>query len=176
MINPKFDKLKYLLEKKKFADSEWEKRGLNPSSSELCEQMENKLNQCLNSLINLIEHNSSQNDLKKSLRQSLKTFDKSNFDTEEKEFICDYFNEISKSIEIDFKNDLNKVTSANISVRVTDDFMMAVEQDKDFILKYPVDKTYKNIDLSNINYNELINVEMTDGSKGYIKKVKAKSV
>jgi len=108
MTNPKFNKLKYLLEKRKFADSEWEKRGLNPSSSELCEQMENKLNQCLNSLINLLEHNSSQNDLKKSLRQSLKTFDKSNFDTEEKEFICDYFNEISKFIEIDFKNDLNK--------------------------------------------------------------------
>jgi len=108
MTNPKFSKLKYLLEKKKFADSEWEKRGLNPSSSELCEKMENKLNQCLNSLINLIEHNSSQNDLKKSLRQSLKTFDKSDFDTEEKEFICDYFYEISKSIEIDFKNDLNK--------------------------------------------------------------------
>jgi len=77
---------------------------------------------------------------------------------------------------INIKNDLNKVTAANISVRVTDDFMMAVEQDKDFILKYPVDKTYKNIDLSNINYNELINVEMTDGSKGYIKKVKAKEV
>ncbi len=108
MTNPKFDKLKYLLEKRKFADLEWEKRGLNPSSSELCEQMENKLNQCLKSLINLLEHNSSQNDLKKSLRQSLKSFDKSNFDTEEKEFICDNFNEISKSIEIDFKNDLNK--------------------------------------------------------------------
>lgn len=77
---------------------------------------------------------------------------------------------------INIKNDLNKVTSANISVRVTDDFMMAVEQDKDFILKYPVDKTYKNIDLSNINYNELINAEMTDGSKGYIKRVKAKEV
>ncbi|MCG2612585.1 DUF4844 domain-containing protein [Flavobacterium sp. SM15] len=108
MTNTKFDKLKYLLEKKKFADSEWEKRGLNPSSSELCEQMENKLDLCLSSLINLVEHNSSQSDLKKALRQSLKTFDKSNFDTEEKDFICDYFYQISKSIDIDFKNELNK--------------------------------------------------------------------
>lgn len=70
--------------------------------------MENKLNLCLSSLINLIEHNSSQKDLKNALQQSLKSFDKSNFDTEEKEFICDYFYEISKSIEIHFKNDLNK--------------------------------------------------------------------
>ena len=107
MTNQKLDRLKYLLDKKKFADSEWEKRGLNPSSSELCEQMENKLNLCLSTLIELVGRNTSQNELKKVLRQSLKTFGKSKFDTEEKEFIGDYFYEISKSIEIDFKNELN---------------------------------------------------------------------
>jgi hypothetical protein len=107
MSNLKFEKLKYLLEKKKFADVEWEKRGLNPSSSELCELMEEKLNLCLNSLINLVENNSSENNLKKTLRQSLRSFNKSNFDTEEREFICDYFYEISKAADIDFKNDLN---------------------------------------------------------------------
>jgi hypothetical protein len=108
MTNPKFDKLKYLLDKKKFADSEWEKRGLNPSSSELCEHMENNFDLCLNSLINLIGNNSSENELKKDLRKGLRSFDKANFDTEEKEFICDYFYRISKAIEVDFKNDLNK--------------------------------------------------------------------
>jgi len=108
MTNSKLDKLKYLLEKKKFSDVEWGKRGLNPSSPELCEQMENKLNVCLSSLINLIENHTPRNDLKKVLSQGLKTFDKTNFDTEEKEFICDYFYEISKCIEVDFKNNLNK--------------------------------------------------------------------
>ena len=35
MSNLKIDKLNYLLNKKKFSDSEWEKRGLNISNSEL---------------------------------------------------------------------------------------------------------------------------------------------
>jgi len=106
MINLK--RLNYLLHKKKFASSEWESRGLNSSSDELCELMESKFNDCLRSLILLIENNSSENKLKLDLKRSLKTFDKSNFDTEEKEFICDYFHEISTALEIDFKNELNK--------------------------------------------------------------------
>ncbi|MBZ4036427.1 DUF4844 domain-containing protein [Flavobacterium sp. 17A] len=106
MINK--ERLNYLLEKKKFADSEWEKRGLNPSDNELCELMESKFNECLHSLILLIENNAFQSKLKLELKRSLKSFDKSIFDTEEREFICDYFDEIAKIIETDFKNELNK--------------------------------------------------------------------
>nr|WP_294788335.1 DUF4844 domain-containing protein [uncultured Flavobacterium sp.] len=102
------ERLNYLVDKNKFADSEWIKRGLNPSKSELCDLMESKFNDCLNSLILLVENNASQNKLKLDLKTSLKSFDKSNFDAEEREFICDYFYEIAKIIEIDFKNDLNK--------------------------------------------------------------------
>ena len=40
---------------------------------------------------------------------------------------------------ITIKQDLKKVTGANISVRLTDEFMLAVQEDKDFILKFPVD-------------------------------------
>lgn len=40
---------------------------------------------------------------------------------------------------ITIKEDLKKVTGANISIRLTDEFMLAVEDDKDFILKFPVD-------------------------------------
>ncbi|MDR7208321.1 DUF4844 domain-containing protein [Flavobacterium piscis] len=102
-----FDKLKYLLEKNKFSDSEWEKRGLNPSASELCEYLENNLNSCLSSLIDKVENNASQKELKKTLSLNLRSLNKSNLDTEEKEFVCDYYNDISKIIEVDFKNELN---------------------------------------------------------------------
>ena len=37
---------------------------------------------------------------------------------------------------IEIKNDLNKVTKANISIKVTDDFMKAVKDGKDYTLKY----------------------------------------
>lgn len=37
------------------------------------------------------------------------------------------------------KQDLKKVTGANVSIRITDEFMKAVEGDEDFTLRYPVD-------------------------------------
>jgi hypothetical protein len=60
MSNSKLDRLQSLLDKKKFADSEWENRGLNPSDSDLCEFMEVKFNACLNSLITLLSANYSE--------------------------------------------------------------------------------------------------------------------
>lgn len=46
---------------------------------------------------------------------------------------------------IDIKKDLNKVTKANISVRITDDFMTAVIQDDDFELSFKRDATGEGI-------------------------------
>lgn len=40
---------------------------------------------------------------------------------------------------ITMKHDLTKVTGANVSVRISDEFMNAVKDDKDFTLKFPVD-------------------------------------
>lgn len=107
MNDSKIYKLNYLLEKIKFSDSEWEKRGLNPSSPEICEYLEKNLNVCLLNLLEEIKEKDSKNQLKKILKSELQKIDKKFLDTEEKEFVCDYFNEISKILEIDFKNDLN---------------------------------------------------------------------
>mgnify|MGYP003292331991 CR=1 FL=1 len=76
------------------------------------------------------------------------------------------------------KQDLTKVTGANISVKVTDEFMQAVENDTDYLLRYPID-----IDLSkfskdylDVEYDTLTYLE--DHTKNnevfYIKKVKAR--
>lgn len=42
---------------------------------------------------------------------------------------------------ITIKEDLKKVTGANISVMFRDDFMQAVENDEEYILRWPVDKS-----------------------------------
>ena len=79
---------------------------------------------------------------------------------------------------IDIKTDLEKVTSANISIRVADSFMKAVKEDKDYILRYPCDsfeegQLEKSIDYSYFEYNKLYPIN--DGQV-YIKKVKAKEL
>ena len=57
---------------------------------------------------------------------------------------------------ISIKEDLKKVTGANISIRLSDEFMKAVKENTNFILKYPIDsdnpkftKEVKAIDLWN---------------------------
>lgn len=40
---------------------------------------------------------------------------------------------------IDIKRDLTKVTGANISIKITDDFMNAVRNNEDYTLKFPID-------------------------------------
>ncbi|MEI9946453.1 MAG: hypothetical protein WDN26_19810 [Chitinophagaceae bacterium] len=42
------------------------------------------------------------------MKQDLSKFNKLDYDTEEKEFICDLFHELSTIADIDFKDDLNK--------------------------------------------------------------------
>lgn len=79
------------------------------------------------------------------------------------------------------KQDLTKVTGANISVKVTDEFMRAVENDEDYILRYPVDSTlYSDLQKEEpckAPYNKL---EETSNYKGeiigYYKRVRAREL
>jgi ribonucleoside-diphosphate reductase alpha chain len=55
---------------------------------------------------------------------------------------------------IDIKNDLNKVTKANISVNITDDFMNAVKNNEEYELYFKVDATGEEI-RKKVNAREL---------------------
>ena len=79
------------------------------------------------------------------------------------------------------KQDLTKVTGANISVQVTDEFMKAVEKEEDFILRYPVSsKLTSNLNKEEVckaPYNELcVTLDSFGNEVGYYKKVKAKEL
>ncbi len=91
----------------KFTDKDWDKRGLIPSEKSLSDKMDRLLNDCLGELISTQNKNLTQKDYKKILNRGLKRFHKLDFDTEEREFIADKFDEIAKIIRIDFSEDLN---------------------------------------------------------------------
>lgn len=82
---------------------------------------------------------------------------------------------------IESKQDLSKITGANISVKVTDKFMKAVIQDDDYILRWPVND--KNVDYlqdecpCKAPYGKLCSTINSEGKIiGYYKRVKAKDL
>ena len=51
---------------------------------------------------------------------------------------------------IDIKRDLTKVTGANISIRFTDEFMKAVETDRTFTLRWPVENSPEEAEITKV--------------------------
>jgi ribonucleoside-diphosphate reductase alpha chain len=72
---------------------------------------------------------------------------------------------------VNVKKDRTKVTGANISVNLRDDFMEAVKNDEDYILRFPCDLELTE-DHSAGDYNVLVEEE----GIGYLKKIRAKEL
>lgn len=71
------------------------------------------------------------------------------------------------------KQDLTKVTGANISVKVTDEFMKAMESGKDYLLRFPTTYDTKDLNLDDYNIGELVEINDPKYSRVYVKKVNA---
>ena len=76
---------------------------------------------------------------------------------------------------IDCKTDLSKVNFANISVKVNDAFMKAVEEDYDYFLNWPCGARDYNI-LLDCPYNKLQTTESIGGEPRYYKRVRARDI
>ncbi len=92
----------------KFSDSAWDERGLNPSNAETCSILENLFNECANDLIEAAKSGLKSIQFKQILQNGLSRFNASEYDTEEREFICDYFFQLSIIVSVDFKGNLNR--------------------------------------------------------------------
>jgi hypothetical protein len=101
------DKLNAFRERDKFSTSAWEERGLNPSDSEMCNRLQNLFNDCADDLIEASNSDFKPRQLKSILKSWLDSVNSSDYDTEEREFICDYFDQLSKIVSVDFKDNLN---------------------------------------------------------------------
>lgn len=101
------NKLTALKQRDKFSDGEWEKRGLNASVPELSHELNTLFNDALDALIKAVEKDASGTQLKSILSQHLSGFPRSEYDTEEREFIADLFYQLTKTVNIDFKHQLN---------------------------------------------------------------------
>ncbi len=102
------DKLRLFKQRDKFSQSAWNDRGLNPSSTELCNQLTRLFDLCADNLIKGINDKYSSRQLKSVLKAGLSNLNKLDYDTEEKEFICDLFHELAAIVNVDFNDNLNK--------------------------------------------------------------------
>ncbi len=77
---------------------------------------------------------------------------------------------------VDIKANTDEINNANISVRVNDNFMKAVDEGSDYLLHWPCDMTISDKEIDNIEkYNQLVCIETGCGPV-YVKKIKAKEL
>lgn len=101
------DTLNAFRNKDKFSTSAWKERGLNPSDSDMCDALQNLFNACADNLIAAANSDVKPKQLKSILKRWLDSINRSDYDTEERAFICDYFDQLSKIVSVDFKDNLN---------------------------------------------------------------------
>lgn len=76
---------------------------------------------------------------------------------------------------ITVKQDLTKVTGANVSIKTNAEFMQAVKDDAYYMLQYPCNKPNAWM-MEGYSPNVLHKVKFNDNTDGYVKKVKAKEI
>jgi hypothetical protein len=99
-LNRQISALENLKNTKKFSKEKWEKRGLNPSSENLCSKLEKLLDDLLTELISYCSSQKSVQEIEKIYEYYFEKIKSAELDTEEKEFVVDYFDEIARILDI----------------------------------------------------------------------------
>lgn len=98
----KVDQLTAFRQRDKFSEEAWNNRGLYQPASELSATLTDHFNRCADILIDAARNDASENQLKTILQSQLSSFNPQDYDTEEREFICELFFELSQILNIDF--------------------------------------------------------------------------
>lgn len=84
---------------KKFLCAEPEFRLINPSPTSVTQPMEVALNQCATDLLSLVQHGAQPVQFKACISASLRSVEKP-FDTEDREYLCYYYNQLGQCVGI----------------------------------------------------------------------------
>lgn len=99
-MNNKILALEKLKSKEKFSNEEWGNRGLNPSEKSLCIKLEKSFNDLLTNLISANNTKKMDKEIEFIFERYFKEIKSHELDTEEREFIVDYFAEIAEILNI----------------------------------------------------------------------------
>jgi len=100
--------LNQLMNNDKFDDEAWTERGLNPSNPEISQVMNQLINEIIEQITVALEADSADETLKQIIVSELNKIDEDDFDTEELEFLCDWYVALASLAGVDIHNELNK--------------------------------------------------------------------
>jgi Domain of unknown function (DUF4844) len=100
------EELLKLVNKNKFGDEEWAKRGLNPSDESVIKYMNDRLDIIIAELTLAVTNDATKSQLKGVLKKGLARYKRIDLDTEEAEFIVDYLDLLAHIVNIKFGNNL----------------------------------------------------------------------
>lgn len=101
------DRLDDFINLDKFSSAVWEQRGLIASPDLLFKQVSTVLNECARELKVSVKDDFHKIQVKRILKRALKQLRKSDYDTEEKELIAEYFYKLASIVNINFAYELN---------------------------------------------------------------------
>jgi hypothetical protein len=96
------------IETPKFAPEAWKRRLVNPSDARMCQRMEAVVNEMAQTVLTLVQADAAPSSLKSAIASSLRSTSTVEFDTEEREFLCDEIERLARIADVRVGNILNR--------------------------------------------------------------------
>lgn len=102
------EKLKDYSDSGIFNESYYDVFVMIPNNDDICHTIKSLLDACIEETIAAVQNGANKNQIKGIIKKGLRRFNKMQYDTEEREFICHCFSIISGIVEINFSRELNE--------------------------------------------------------------------